>query len=98
MPRDASRNLYITIGIPRDSRMYQRLAEEATETGLALSQVIAIRLADYYHVGPDLRSPTSLPSEQRAEVEDDAPVLAHETRDLEARAAQAAAAWAADEE
>ncbi len=93
MPRDSSRNLYITIGIPRDSDTLRRLLEEVTETGVALSQVVVMRLADYYRqrTGAAASADTSPP---RA-----SPVTPFtDTDDLQARAAQAAVAWTFDED
>ncbi len=88
MPRDSSRNLYITFGLPRDSDTLRRLLEEATETGVALSQVVVMRLADYY------RQRTSAPASADTSPPRASPVTPFtDTHDLQARAAQAAAAW-----
>ena len=96
MPRDPSRNVYVTIGIPRDSATYDALVADSAETGLTLAQLIATRIADWYRLGagaPPIRTATR--ADQAAT---DPPVAVSADRGLQARAAQAAAAWAADEE
>jgi hypothetical protein len=93
MPRDSSRNLYITIGMPRDSDTLRRLLEEVTETGIALSQIVVVRLTDYY------RQRTSAPASTQASAPSREPVTPSTgTDDLQARAAQAAVAWAFEED
>jgi hypothetical protein len=100
MPRDFARNLYVTVGIPRESQMYQALCQEMAETGLALSQVIAVRLADYYRSGTltmrgdqEPLDTANTPLQGQAE-----PFVTEERTNLEARAREAAIAWAVEEE
>jgi uncharacterized lipoprotein YmbA len=100
MPRDFVRNLYVTVGIPRNSHLYQALIEDMTETGLALSQVLAVRVADYYRYGgiPVQKKQEPLVTEENAPQGAAEPIATQKQQGLEARAREAAAAWAFAEE
>jgi hypothetical protein len=100
MSRDSLRNIYVTLGIPRDSHLYQLLTEEMTETGLTLSQIMVVRLADYYRPGNNAVRGAQEPFASAGdalhrEVE---PAVRAEQHGLEARAREAAAAWSFEEE
>jgi hypothetical protein len=100
MPRDFARNLYVTVGFPRDSQTYQALLAEMAETGLALSQVIAVRLADYYRMErvPPPAVPQLAGHEEDARRNEAETAQEHEQQALASRAREAAAAWAFDDE
>ncbi len=104
MPRDRSKNVYVTIGIARASATYAALLADCHETGLTLAQLIATRLADWYRqgmagtatgTGTPLRPSQFVGSQQPAGGSEEANASAHE---LQQRAAQAAAAWATFDE
>ncbi len=102
MARNRLRNLYITVGIPKDSRLYQAFCDDASETGLSLPQLAVVRLADWYRHGaaslpthddraiPGQPSTTSTTTEAESSVTQEA--------ELQRRAAAAAAAWLVDDE
>ena len=48
MARDTERNVYIYVGIPRDSETYQELLRDLKETGLTPPKLLAVRIADFY--------------------------------------------------
>ncbi|MEO9028346.1 MAG: hypothetical protein ABI413_05990, partial [Ktedonobacteraceae bacterium] len=50
MARDTDRNVYHTVGIPKDSAAYQRLMQEATESNISIPSLIALRVADWYRL------------------------------------------------
>ena len=102
MARNRLRNLYITIGIPKDSHLFHALCVDASETGLSLPQLATVRLADWYRHGATLSSThhddalagqlciPAAPCEAENSVTQDA--------ELQQRAAAAAAAWLLDDE
>jgi argininosuccinate lyase len=100
MARDATHNIYVTLGIPRDSHLYQALSEDIAETGLTRSQVMTMRLADYYRFG---NVPGRTAHESFAQMVDQRQGEgihdgAEEQENLASRAREAAAAWAFDDE
>ena len=48
MARDTKRNAYYYVGIPRSSQTYQKLLQEAQETGISIPQLIGLRVSDWY--------------------------------------------------
>jgi hypothetical protein len=100
MSRDSLRNIYVTLGIPRDSQLYQSLLQEMAETGLTLSQIMVVRLADYYRFGgiPKQREQESSTTEGDALSAEDEERMTRERQNMEARAREAAAAWSFEEE
>lgn len=100
MPRNPNKHVYVTIGIPRDSTTYAALLADSNETGLSIAQLIATRIADWYRQGVAGTMASTRPGppeglqQATASVEE-----AHASaRELEQRAAQAAAAWATFDE
>jgi hypothetical protein len=100
MPRNPTKHVYVTIGLPRDSATYAALLADSNETGLSIAQLIATRIADWYRQGVagtmTSTRPGPLEGHQQATASvEEAPASA---RELEQRAAQAAAAWASFDE
>jgi hypothetical protein len=100
MPRDPNKNVYVTIGIPRDSATYAALLADCNETGLSIAQLIATRIADWYRqgvagTGTTMRQSQLVGNQQSTSTleEGNTPAL-----ELQQRAAQAAAAWATFDE
>lgn len=102
MTRNRLRNLYITIGIPKDSHLYHALCADASETGLSLAQLATVRLADWYRHGAasplshDERAIPGQPSTTSTTTEAESSVT--QEAELQRRAAAAAAAWLVDDE
>lgn len=79
--------------------MYQALCQEMAETGLAFSQVIAVRLADYYRAGTLTMRGDQKSLEANDPLQGEAePFVTEEQANLEARAREAAIAWAVEED
>lgn len=52
MARNTDQNAYWYVGIPRKSATYQRLAQDASEKGVSIPKLIAMRIDDFYKYGP----------------------------------------------
>jgi hypothetical protein len=97
--RNRLRNLYITVGIPKDSHLYHALCTDASETGLSLAQLATVRLADWYRHGATSSSThhdDALAGQSCTPAEADSSVT--QEAELQQRAAAAAAAWLLDDE
>ena len=102
MARNRLRNLYITIGIPKDSHLFHALCVDASETGLSLPQLATVRLADWYRHGATSSSThhddalAGQPSTTSTTTEAESNMT--QEAELQQRAAAAAAAWLLDDE
>lgn len=98
MPRDPNRNVYVTIGIPRESATYDALLADAGETGLTVPQLIATRIADWYRLLAGGSVPAGRTPARARQPPHPTEGITSEDRDLSHRAAEAAAAWATFDE
>ena len=98
MPRDRSKNVYVTIGIPRDSATYAALLADSAETGLSPAQVIATRIADWYRQSSGSMREAACQTASSHQVSSSVNEVDTATLDLQQRAAQAVAAWTSIDE
>lgn len=63
MARNAEK-VYLTVGIPRRSPLYTRLMADAERAGVPLSQLIIVRMLDWYALSPSIQ--TTEESERRS--------------------------------
>ena len=48
MARDREKNVYIVVGLPKDSLVHRALLAEASNTGVSLGKLIPVKLYEYY--------------------------------------------------
>jgi hypothetical protein len=98
MARDRTRNIYFTVGLPRDSQTYQALQADALQTGVSMPQLLAVRITDWYRIA---ESSSSLPVLHGSTWTGNAAEQSHNPAmpsDLQARASAAAAAWGREDD
>ncbi len=69
MSRDTERYAYFTVGIPRDSETYQKLLQDAQETGKqdAIASLLTVRIADFYKLTTTTLTTRAVPSPEQVE-------------------------------
>ncbi len=100
MARDRVKNVYYTVGIPLDSDTLRALKADSAETGVSIPQLLAVRIADWYRVGREMKqaasaSPGPMPERASVMAEEQDGANGH---GLLARASAAAMAWGGNEE
>lgn len=95
VPRDPLRNIYITIGIPRESATIRALVADAEETGLSLATCASTRLTDWYRLAT---SGSPVPWQSSCSTSATQANGRDERSEREGRAAEAAIAWMMEEE
>jgi hypothetical protein len=102
MARDRTKNAYYTVGIPLGSETLRALGADSEETGVSISQLIAVRIADWYRCGRETRQVDPvhpLPvSESGIASAGSYEQLGANGNGLHMRASAAAAAWGSDED
>jgi hypothetical protein len=77
MARDTENKAFYSVGIPKDSQTYQKLLQDARESGISVAKLIALRVADWYKMGgqvmvmPQMVSPSGEPVIEEPEPEED---------------------------
>ncbi len=95
MARDRSKNAYFTVSLPRDSETLCALRSDAEETGVSIPQLLAVRIADWYRFGKEVRQsvsvlPDPVPGREAASTDNQRSANGH---DLLSRASAAALVW-----
>ncbi len=102
MARDRVKNAYFTIGLPLDSDTLRALRADSEETGVSIPQLLAVRIADWYRVGREMKQAVPIHSEPILESEKAlAKAYDHSNTNgngLQTRAAAAAAAWGGEDD
>ncbi len=102
MARDRAKYAYYTVGIPLDSDTLRRLRADSEETGVSISQLLVVRVADWYRFTREMKSPAPLHADPTSENgKAVASVYDHNDANgggLQTRASAAAAAWGGGEE
>ena len=100
MARNRAKNAYYTVGVPLDSDTLRALKADSTETGISISQLLAVRIADWYRAAREMKqaapgSPGPMPERASVIAEGQDGANGH---GLLARASAAAMAWGGNEE
>ena len=100
MARNRAKNAYYTVGVPLDSDTLRALKADSAETGISIAQILAVRIADWYRVGREMKqaaaaSPGAMSERASVMAEGQDGANGH---GFLARASAAAMAWGGNEE